>query len=78
MPREQAWEIMDMLGRMDSIHIIKPPISSSNFDNPFQQNLKRCDEILNKIRHIRLFIEEFSPRRLTEVSDLKKTFREYD
>ena len=68
MPREQAWEIMDMLGRMDCIHIVKPTLPPASFENPFSLNLKRCEEILGKIRHIRLYINEFSSRKLTEAT----------
>lgn len=69
---------MDILGRMESLHIVKPAAPNTTVQNPFLQNLKRCEMILGKIKHIRLFIEEFSPRKLTEVTDLKKTFREFD
>jgi len=56
---------MDMLGRLDCVHIVRPSLSPASFENPFLLNLKRCEEILVKIRHIRLFIEEFSSRKLT-------------
>lgn len=69
---------MDMLGRMNCIHIVKPALPPASFENPFSLNLKRCEEILVKVRHIRLFIDEFSGRKLIEPTDLKKSFAEFD
>ena len=40
MPRESAWSIMNRLGQLDMLHIVKAPLS---FESPFAANLKRCD-----------------------------------
>ena len=75
MPRESAWNIMDRLGRLDMIHIVP---SAQSFESQFAKNLKRCDEALTRIDHIKQFLQEFDARKLTPYKDTRVMFEDFN
>lgn len=50
-PGESAWEILDQLGELSSLHFVNPQEQQgiSNYAKPFAKQIKRCEEVLAKV-----------------------------
>ncbi|KRX01228.1 hypothetical protein PPERSA_05814 [Pseudocohnilembus persalinus] len=57
MPRESAWEVLNELGKIGTIHCIDALDGAPNISRPFANIIKRCDELLVKIS---IFESEFA------------------
>ncbi len=50
MPRESAWEILNELGEISALHFVDyDPENSAQFLRPFSNQIKRCEEALQKL-----------------------------
>ena len=45
MPRESAWEILNELGTIDSLHFVDSEPGLPLINRPFANYIKRCEEV---------------------------------
>lgn len=49
MPRESAWEILNELGNLSSLHFVDHDPSLPLINRPFANYIKRCEDIFTKL-----------------------------
>jgi V-type H+-transporting ATPase subunit a len=49
MPRESAWEILNELGNLSSLHFVDHDPSLPLINRPFANYIKRCEEVAIKL-----------------------------
>lgn len=59
MQRESAWEILNEIGDISSLHFVDPNPNVPLINRPFSNQIKRCDEVLNKITFIEQQMKKF-------------------
>lgn len=50
--RESSWEIVNEIGEMGKVHFFERNPEILNFNRPFINQIKRCDDIFNKLLQI--------------------------
>ncbi|EAR98594.1 V-ATPase A subunit 9-2 isotype of the V0 sector (macronuclear) [Tetrahymena thermophila SB210] len=59
MPRESAWEVLNDLGTLDKVHFVDCEEDVPQFNRPFYQQVRRCDESLQKLLWIENEMQKF-------------------
>ncbi len=59
MPRESAWHILNQIGTMDTVHFVDMQSEMGNFNRPFYNQVKRCEDLLTKVEFMRERMKEF-------------------
>lgn len=52
-PKDNVWDIMNTLGKLDAMHFIDLNINEQPFNLVFSNNIKRCDDTLRRINFIK-------------------------
>eukprot|EP00824_Muranothrix_gubernata_P005823 TRINITY_DN175_c0_g1_i1.p1 TRINITY_DN175_c0_g1~~TRINITY_DN175_c0_g1_i1.p1 ORF type:complete len:838 (+),score=142.13 TRINITY_DN175_c0_g1_i1:2-2515(+) len=58
-PKDSCWEVMEELGKMDSLHFIDLNANEQVFSRTFSNFIKRADEAERRIRYIETECERF-------------------
>ena len=51
-PKDNAWEIMNELGKLNSLHLIDLNKDEQVFNRTFANTIRRCDEAERRIKYI--------------------------
>jgi len=51
-PKDDAWEVMNVLGDLDCLHFLDMNSDVQPFNLPYASDLKRCEEVLRRIQAI--------------------------
>jgi len=60
LPREGAWECLNELGESESLQLIDPNPHEAAFNRPFASQIRRCEEIENKLQQIEAEMKRFN------------------
>ena len=51
--RESAWHSINQIGNIDSVHFEDMQTDVGNFNRPYYNQVKRCEELLLKVKFIK-------------------------
>jgi len=77
MPRESAWEILNEIGEISSVHFINQEPENPMFNRPFTNSIKKGEEISGKIQFIEGQMKKFNEKivKCPDVREFLKNFK---